>query len=237
MGKTTGSKYSKENVRKNVKRYAVNRFMDYMSNYDSVLAKRFPAAAKVYRVFMVGVKEFYAAMKQFLKVTRIANNSANGLRALTRKELELYYQMPKDMVKVAPVLLISALPFANYVIFPLAYMYPRYFLTSHFWTLQQRSEFMQLYLKDRISYNRKVFRCMQAKLDVLNGIQYQKMAHILGLLGSGVHPASDEIIDVKHIFEQPPFNLDSLTSKHVVRSVITDKQLLEKLKPCERLRI
>lgn len=74
----------------------------------------------VYRIFVVGVKDFYQDMKKFMKITRIANTSTQGLRALTRKELELYYQMPKDMGKVAPVIIISALPLANYVIFPLA---------------------------------------------------------------------------------------------------------------------
>lgn len=75
---------------------------------------------QVYRVFIDGMKEFYRDMKLFLKITRIANTSALGLRSLTRKELELYHQMPKDMFRVAPVLLFSALPFANYFILPLA---------------------------------------------------------------------------------------------------------------------
>lgn len=74
----------------------------------------------VYRVFVVGVKDFYTDMKLLLKITKISNTSSLGLRALTRKELEVYYQMPKDMFRVAPVLVISALPFANYVVFPLA---------------------------------------------------------------------------------------------------------------------
>lgn len=74
----------------------------------------------VYRVFMVGVKDFYNDMKKYLKIHNIVNSSEKGVRALTRKEMEMYQQMPKDMMKVAPVLLISALPFANYVIFPLA---------------------------------------------------------------------------------------------------------------------
>lgn len=191
------------------------RFMDYMTNYDKVLEKRFPAAMKMYRVFMDGAKDFYGDMKKFLKITRIANNSAVGLRSLTRKELELYYQMPKDMMKVGPVLLASALPFTNYVILPMVYMFPRMFLTTHFWTLQQRLNFQEDVLRDRISYNRKVFRCMQAKLDKLKALDYQRLGHILGLLGSGLHPTSEEIIEIKDIFEQPPFDLDSLTAKHL----------------------
>lgn len=84
------------------------------------MEKKFPSAVQVYRVFLAGVKDFFSDMKYYLKVTRIQGSSELGYRALTRKEIELYYQMPRDMLKIAPVLLISALPFANYVIFPLA---------------------------------------------------------------------------------------------------------------------
>lgn len=72
----------------------------------------------IYRVVMLGVKDFYADMKMYLRVQSIV--SSKGITALTRKEMELFMQMPKDMMKVAPVLLIAALPFANYVIFPIA---------------------------------------------------------------------------------------------------------------------
>lgn len=109
-------KYSRENVRQ----YFFTRFFGYISNYDKVLEKRFPAAMHVYRVFMVGVKDFYADMKKYFKINAIMNSSALGIRALTRKEMEMHMKIPKDMMKVAPVLLISALPFANYVVFPLA---------------------------------------------------------------------------------------------------------------------
>lgn len=108
------------NVKRNVQGYVFTRYIDYVQNYDKVLESKFPSAMHVYRVFLVGVKDFYNDMKKYLKVSRIHSNSPEGLRALTRKELELYLQLPKDMKKVAPVLLISALPFANYVIFPLA---------------------------------------------------------------------------------------------------------------------
>lgn len=109
-------KYSRENVQQ----IFFTRFFTYISNYDKILEKRFPAAMHVYRVFMVGVKDFYGDMKKYFKVNAIKNSSEKGLKALTRKEMELHHQMPKDMMRVAPVLLISALPFANYVVFPLA---------------------------------------------------------------------------------------------------------------------
>lgn len=173
----------------------------------------------VYRVFLVGVKEFYYEMKKYYKITRIANRSIDGLKALTRKEIELYHKMPKDMVKVAPVLLISALPFANYVIFPLAYMFPRHLLTSHFWSIQQRVEFQQISLRDRISNNRKVLRCLQSKLEQTKSSKdFEKWNYTLGLLGSGTHPTADEILSIKQLFTQSPYHLDRLTSAHLVSS-------------------
>lgn len=66
------------------------------------------------------LQDFYRDLKIFFSVIHKLNLTGKGLDSLTRKELEIYHQMPKDMIKVAPVLLLSALPFANYVIFPIA---------------------------------------------------------------------------------------------------------------------
>jgi hypothetical protein len=111
---TTTQKYSRENVRQ----YFFTRFFKYISTYDKVLEKKFPGAMHIYRVVMLGVKDFYGDMKMYFKIQSIVNSK--GITGLTRKEMELFIQMPKDMLKVAPVLLIASLPFANYVIFPIA---------------------------------------------------------------------------------------------------------------------
>lgn len=91
------SAYSSKQIRQNVEGYVFAKYINYIKNYEKVLEKKFPTAMQVYRVFIDGMKEFYRDMKLFLKITRITNTSALGLRSLTRKELELYHQMPKDM--------------------------------------------------------------------------------------------------------------------------------------------
>lgn len=170
-----------------------------------------------YRVFSVGVKDFFNDMKNYWKISKIVSSTPRGLEALNRKEIELYYQMPKDMIRVAPVLLISALPFANYVIFPLAYMFPRHLLTSHFWSLEQRINFQQYSLKDRISNNKKIFRCLQSHRDLIKEKPYYtEFKRLLGQLGSGLHPTAEEIIEIKDIFTKKPFHLDFLGSAHLV---------------------
>lgn len=166
---------------------------------------------------MVGVKDFYNDVKEYMKIIRRLNTSANGFKCLTRKEIELYHQMPKDMMKVGPVLLISALPFANYVVFPLAYLFPRHLLTSHFWNLQQKSEFTVLSLKDRLMHHRPVFRHLQEQLkSVKSHKSYEPWKKILGMLGSGVQPSIEEILECQDLFADKPYSIAYLKRSHVV---------------------
>lgn len=101
-------------------------------------------------------------------------------------------------------------------------MYPRKLLTRHFWTLQQRSEFAVLNLQDRISYNLKVFRFLQSKLSqVKNDVNYEKWRHALGLVGSGTHPTSEEVISVKDLFAAAPYKTSSLSYRHLVSALVS----------------
>lgn len=173
----------------------------------------------VYRTFVIGMKDLYRDMKQYVKIYKIANTSTLHLRALTRKELELYHQMPKDMKKVAPVFVLSALPLANYVIFPLAYMYPRTFLSPQFWSIQQKFQFQTEYLRERLQHNMRVFRFMQTKLDESkNDKQYKELKTALGLLGSGLHPNVAQLLQLSEMFTRPPFSFESLPGHHLVRT-------------------
>lgn len=96
-------------------------------------------------------------------------------------------------------------------------MYPRQCLTSHFWTLQQRSEFSVMNLRDRLAYNRQVFRNLQNKLETLrNDRHYEQWRSILGKLGSGVHPTVDEILSVKDLFSERPYKTGALPYTHIV---------------------
>lgn len=205
-------------MKQNVQGYFLTKYIDYVKNYEKVLETKFPSAMNVYRTFVIGMKDLYRDMKQYVKVYKIANTSTLHLRALTRKELELYFQMPKDMKKVAPVFLISALPLANYVIFPLAYMYPRTFLSPQFWSIQQKVNFKTDYLRERLQHNMRVFRFMQTKLDESrNDTQYKELKTVLGLLGSGLHPSVDQLLEIQEMFSRPPFDLASLPGHHLVR--------------------
>lgn len=103
-----------------VRTYFFGRFFDYVKNYDQLVAKKYPKAFKVYRVFMDGVKNFGSDMKDYLKITTKLFGEPEKLKQLTRAELEVYYQLPHDIRKVGPLLLVSSIPFAQYITMPLA---------------------------------------------------------------------------------------------------------------------
>lgn len=208
--------YKNEEVKK-IRGYILTRYMEYVKNYEKVIEKKFPTALHLYRTFKVGMKEFYRDLLVYMKIIRVLNLTTDGLKSLTLNEIEIYHKMPRDMIKVAPVLVLSALPMTNYIIFPLAYFYPRQMLCTHFWTIQQRSEFQIYYLRQRLLNHRPTFRCMQEQLDTLKEHRlYNDWAEILGLVGSGAQPTTEQIIACKELFESGPYQIGYLKGSHVV---------------------
>ncbi|KOC61127.1 LETM1 domain-containing protein 1 [Habropoda laboriosa] len=168
----------------------------------------------VYRVFSIGTKDFIIDVKKFILILKKQN--IDGYDMLTTEEQRLSFTIRKDLVKICPVLLISAIPFTNYIIFPLAYYFPRQLLTSHYWTLQQRLDFMLLEHKKRLQHNKPLFRCMQAELhNIENQTLQLKWNGVLACLGSGTHPHVKDIIACSELFADQPFSLDNLKRKHI----------------------
>lgn len=167
---------------------------------------------------MDGVRIFYRDVKDYYRIIKQLNSPKRTIDTLTRKEIELYHQMPKDIIKLAPTLIMSTLPFAFYVLLPLVYFFPRQMLTNHFWNLQQKADFNVLILKKRLKHNRAVFRHLQLHLPWLEGHPlHKKWCKILGDLGSGVQPDVQLIIDCKDLFNEKPYHLNSLSMNHIVR--------------------
>lgn len=190
--------------------------MDYIKNYDKHLEKHFPAAMKVYRGFVDGVKSFISDTKDYFKITKLLNKNNYDFTKLLRREMELYDQLPKDMLKVAPVLLIFTLPL-GYIILPVAYTFPRQLLCSHFWNERQRAKFLLLDLRDRLVHNRPVFRYLQSQMGFLQShCLYHQWGKIIGQLGSGLQPSVKEIILCKELFNDEPYHLFYLSHGHVV---------------------
>lgn len=234
-----GNKIKKieQNKVSNIKKYWFDRYINYIKNYEQVLAKKFPRTMHVYRVFSIGTKDLFKDVKQYMLIaTKLASSDTDSL---TFQQLRLSYTVPKDLIKLCPVLLISAIPFTNYIIFPLAYYFPKRLLTTHYWTLQQRLDFMLLDHKKRLKHNRPLFRCMQAELHcITNQTLKMKWNDVMACLGSGTHPHVEDIIACSELFAGYPYSLNSLKRKHIKELLgihdISSWTLFKKLKLLER---
>ncbi|CAH0577877.1 unnamed protein product [Chrysodeixis includens] len=194
--------------------YVIQRYIEYVKNYTKVLEDRFPTAVKMYRVFSVGIKDFLSDLKKYISL-RIKITRDQGFTKMSRQDIELYQKMPSDMWRIAPVLILSAIPFGNYIIFPLAFLKPRTLLCSHFWSIQQKVEFSTQDLVERLKNNKPVFRALQAKLDSIpNRNLKDKWRNVIALLGSGVHPTPEDILACKDLFVNAPYQLTNLTYNH-----------------------
>lgn len=133
-------------------------------------------------------------------------------------DLMIYYQMPKDMIRVAPVLLITALPFTNYIIFPLAYWFPKQLLSHHFWTIEQKHNFQVIDHTKRLHFYRPVFRHLQSRLDSVTTEDHlqDKCRLVFAKLGSGTHPSLEQVIDIRQCFTSQPYGLNQLKAGHLV---------------------
>ncbi|XP_014204694.1 LETM1 domain-containing protein 1 [Copidosoma floridanum] len=198
-----------------LKKYWFFRYVDYIKNYDKLLESKFPRSMHVYRIFSHGTREFYKDLKLYVQTIKKARTS--GVDSLSREELELSFKMPKDLIKISPVLLVSAVPFTNYIIFPLAFYFPHVLLTSHYWSIQDKLKFMLKEHKRRLVHNKPLLRCMQREVCKVHETRLQaEFRDIVAHLGSGTHPKVQQILDCRQLFSGEPFSLSELTRKHVI---------------------
>lgn len=91
-----------------------------------------------------------------MKVRKKIRNT--GVDSLTREELQLTFTFPKDLIKISPFLLISAIPFTNYIISPLAFYFSHKILKSHYWSIQDKLNFMMSEHKERLKHYKPLLR-------------------------------------------------------------------------------
>ncbi|XP_050690452.1 uncharacterized protein LOC126982456 [Eriocheir sinensis] len=198
-----------------VLRYIVRRYSMYLQRFQDSLRNEMPDTFKMFSIFTVGLKEFIIDFKDLVTILIQLSLPGFTLASLSRRELEVYYHMPGEMVRVFPIILLSSLPFGQNVAFPIGYWFPRHLLSHHFWDIQQRHEFGVLSLKRRLFNARPVFRSLQAAILTLNDEDKEKCRNVFFKLGSGIHPNVEEILALIPLFQREPFHIHKIGSTHV----------------------
>ncbi|KAL7646540.1 UNVERIFIED_CONTAM: hypothetical protein RMT77_001791 [Armadillidium vulgare] len=199
-----------------IHRFFLGRFVKYLKKFQESLANEMPDTFHMFNTFTNGFKEFVIDFRDYIGVIMKMSLPFYDLEDLNRRELELYFNMPRQMIRVFPVVAVSSLPFAQNLALPVAYMFPRYLLCYHFWDKKQRKEFPLISLRKRLFNARPVFRSMQTRIDeVYNPILRTKCQSIFFSLGSGIHPTQQQILEVKELFSYEPYHLNLLYAQHV----------------------
>nr|XP_054930006.1 LETM1 domain-containing protein 1-like isoform X2 [Dermacentor andersoni] len=191
--------------------YVFSKFKFFLEGYDKILRK-FPVAYRLHQVFVVGTKDLYQDVRTYMKISQDLR-SGKSVRELSRRELELYYRVPRDILKMAPILTIISLPGTNFIMFPLIYLFPGHLLTWQFWSLEQRIDFAVAQQKKKVHNYRYVFRHLQT--NVPKGEEGKPLLSVFHKLGSGTHPTVAEILDIKQYFSSKPLSLSSLGRNHL----------------------
>uniref|UniRef100_A0A0P4WMU8 Letm1 RBD domain-containing protein n=1 Tax=Scylla olivacea TaxID=85551 RepID=A0A0P4WMU8_SCYOL len=204
-----------EQLPSRVQRYFLWRYLWYLRKFHESLKNEMPDTFKMFHIFTAGLKEFMFDFKELIKILVYLSLPGSTLDSLSRRELEVYYRMPSDMVRVFPVLVLSSLPFGQNVAFPIGYWFPRHLLCYHFWDIKQRHEFAVMGLKQRLFNARPVFRCLQAAILTMDEEDQDKCRTVFHKLGSGVHPTVEEIIALIPLFQGKPFHIRQIRAIHV----------------------
>lgn len=80
--------------------------------------------------------------------------------------------------------------------------------------------------KKNVQHFRPLFRLMQARISFVDDKFMQaKLNIILSKLASGVHPTTDEILEIRILFQGEPYHLNCLYPRHKVGRFNRDKHL------------
>ncbi|MBN3297673.1 LTMD1 protein, partial [Amia calva] len=185
--------------------------------YESFLQNNFPRFYLLYHTFMTGAKLLFRDAKEMKRIRVKMMRQSQSLQQLPYREVEALRQFRRDVIKAAPMVLISIPPFANYLVFILMYLFPRQLLIRHFWTPQQQMEFQQIYHRQRAQHHAGVLRGLTMAVSNITEKPLQRqLLQLCNKIERGAHPSVSQIHAVRRLFVGPPLGIKRLKAAHMV---------------------
>ncbi len=197
-------------------------FYDYLKDYNSRIRDVIPAkAVDTYRLFKSGTGLLFKDMWAFSEVYDLlssTNDLEKACRTLSYKQLELYLSLPNDLYVVIPTLTMCALPVVGYGAIALAMAFPKYLLSSHFWTQEVKQEIRSAELKDRHMHYEQLLRELPRYARKMRNKPYYNECKAIfkGLSHGDYHPTAGEVLAIRRLFTKGAvFHLSNLHHSHV----------------------
>ncbi|XP_075706264.1 LETM1 domain-containing protein 1 isoform X2 [Rhinoderma darwinii] len=181
------------------------------AKYEQFLERKFPNFYILYSTFMKGLRMLFVDGKEVGRIRRKMKIQGIQYHQLPYREMEKLRQFRRDIIKAAPVVIISIPPFANYLVFLLMYLFPRQLLIRHFWTPEQQEEFLRIYHNKRKDVHEEVLDSLLKSAHYVTEQALQNKIHQLAIqVQQGVHPEVTNIQEVRSAFSGPPFGMTKL---------------------------
>ncbi|MEE6471802.1 hypothetical protein FKM82_009376 [Ascaphus truei] len=133
------------------------------------------------------------------------------LQQLPYREMEKLRLFRRDIIKAAPMVLISIPPFANYLVFVLMYFFPRQLLIRHFWTMKQQEEFLDIYQSMRMeAYTDILDSLLKAVPEVPDQPLRDQILQLCTQVQHGSHLHVTDIQAARAAFSGPPLSMSRL---------------------------
>ncbi|XP_052235105.1 LETM1 domain-containing protein 1-like isoform X3 [Dreissena polymorpha] len=142
-------------------KYVINKLNRLVEASERKLETNLPKVYKAYntvkcvRFIILDTRTYFS----------VATNMWTGreLHTFSRRELEIYQEMPRDLVKVVLLLLAWAIPVVGNGFLIIGYWFPRVFFTHHLWNESQKQQFGCHKLAHRINHYHQVLQAMDHK--------------------------------------------------------------------------
>ncbi|CAI5731994.1 unnamed protein product [Hyaloperonospora brassicae] len=160
--------------------------------------------------FVTGFKGLYHENKQAWALRRRLQES-KGQLLLTRREMILLRQAPRDLLKSLPLLVFFGVPLVGYAAPLLGYQFPKQLLPRQFWRPDQKTQFMREEVEARATTYPELIQLLlqiQHKDDTLQELLALAKSETSG----GLRPT--QVAELMPFF-QGPASLQQLSSQHI----------------------
>ncbi|XP_049639476.1 LETM1 domain-containing protein 1 isoform X1 [Suncus etruscus] len=191
--------------------YVVTKTKAINGKYHAFLNRRFPRVYLLYTIFMKGLQMLWADAKKARRIKTNMWKQNIKFHQLSYREMEHLRQFRRDITKFFFLGVISVPPFANYLVFVLMYLFPRQLLVQHFWTPEQKVDFLDVYHGLRKQSHPDVLHYLEKGIPLIPDAGLQKhMTELCTKIKRGTHPEIHEILALRECFSNPPLGLDQL---------------------------
>ncbi|XP_005106079.2 LETM1 domain-containing protein 1 [Aplysia californica] len=195
-------------------RYGLDKLVKFVTTSGDKLEKRIPSVFQVYRTFSSGIKSFVADTKDYHRVS-LSLWRGESLQQFSRRDLELYRQFSADLPLVGLMMVIAFAPGGAFV-FPLAYVFPRFLLSHHFWTADQRVQFRRIKMGKKLRHYDNVLDFLHLlSRHIESDGRERNMKQLIRKLDMSVTLTPTEILSQLPLFEGKPYRMDSLSIRHM----------------------